>query len=234
MRTALVLALAAALLGAAGEARAVVRLDRPGTAALGGGGSYALVTGEGRYGLDFDNGAGYHFFLKYTVAPRWALGFRFENQSFGWVDGVRREDDELAGFTYDRMTMTTFEAQVTYYTSRNRDASPYVAAGIGYYRPELREATSVGNSEVPTADGGTVFPGGNVMATLGAGAEVFLREKWALDLSARSMLLYGSGYADNELNADGFDEVARRQAIDTPNASFAFQLSIGILYYVTK
>jgi opacity protein-like surface antigen len=215
----LIAGLLAGILPAAAESAS--RIDRPGTTMIGLGGSWGLVTGEGRYGLDFGNGGGYFISLKHTVTRNLALGFRFENQSFGWVDGIRDAGGSLVEDPYDHMIITTFEGLLYYYHHRSEDASPYVVAGIGVYRPELRRKAD-----------DTVFPGENLMGSLGLGAELFLRENLSIDLSGRGTLLYGNGYAEGEIT--GFDDFALEQANATSKASFSMQISAGLLYYLLK
>lgn len=216
--------LAVAALAAGGypaAAQAASRLDRPGTVALGGGGGYGLTAGEGRYGLDFGGGGSYHFVIRYTAAPHWVLGFHFQNQNFSWEDAIRTETDTYAIEPYDDMVMTTFEGQICWYPASQVDSRQYLFAGVGVYRPELRRSKE-----------DVVFPGENIFLSLGLGTELFLRENWALDITGRGMALFGTGYADPEVN--GLTDFELQQVRDTPDLSLGFQIQAGILYYVLK
>jgi opacity protein-like surface antigen len=191
-------------LGLAAPAQAQYRQIRPGTVSLGLGGSFGLVTGNSRFGLDFDSGGGYLFALNYAVTPNISLGLNFQNQTYNWVDGEPR---------YDNLVVTTFEGHARLYRKRGTDASQYVMAGIGVYRPEFR----IGDTE-------TVFPGDGFLFTGGAGVELFLRENWALDLSARGIGYVGNGISDQE-----FETVE-----DTGNLSFGLHGQLAIVYFMLK
>jgi len=199
---------------AAGGAAAQNRLFRPGTVALGGGGNLGVITGKGRYGFDFNGGQGYNITIKYTVARSVALGVNFQNLSYDWVasdcfDDVAPEDCPR----YRNLVMTTFEGQAYLYRNRRSDAPQYFMLGIGVYRPELR-----------VDDTSTVFPEANLMLSTGLGAEVFLRENWALDLGVRAVGFVGNGIADQEaFLVRGGD-----------NISFGLHAQAGILYFITQ
>lgn len=177
---------------------------REGTVAMGGGGGYGLITGEARYGLDFDSGPGYNVMLKYSVSRHVALGFNFQNQSYQWVDGEPQ---------YDDLVLTTFEGHVYFYRSRDADANQYAVLGLGIFRPELRRNV-----------GETVFPGEGLILTAGLGTELFLRENWAIDLSGRALGYFSEGIADPELDI----------IESSGSVSFGLTGQIGILYYLIK
>jgi hypothetical protein len=206
------LALAAATLLAA-PAGAQSRLDREGTVGLCAFGDYATLTGESRLGLDFKSGGGYGLDIRYTLNPHWSLGLSFHNQTYGAVSDVKNTG-------VDKLVSTEVVGEAYYYRDRNVDAAQYVVLGVGFYRPEIHRA-----------DEDILFPGENVFLSAGLGAEVFLRENWGIDLSARGLGYLGEGIADQERDGTVGDGTPM-----TAQGSFAvgLQVQAGIIYYLTR
>ncbi len=204
--------LAAAVLLAA-SAGAQTRLDREGTVGLSAFGDYATLTGESRFGLDFKSGGGYGIDIRYTLNPHWSLGLMFHNQTYGAVRDVKS-----AGV--NKLVSTEVVGEAYYYRDRNVDAAQYVVLGVGFYRPEVHYE-----------DEDILFPGENVILTAGLGVEVFLRENWGLDLSARGLGYLGDGIADQERDGTVGDGT-----LVTAQGSFALGLQVqaGIIYYLTR
>jgi len=200
------------------------RLERPGTVAIGGGGGYGVMTGNSRYGLDFDNGGMYYITLKYMIGRRTALSAVFQNQSYGWK-GPGLLDEEgvpIPTAVWESLVMNTFEGHFIYYLKRDTDTSTYMDIGAAVYRPELRGAG---------LDTGFPSLGGALIGALGT--ELFLRENWAIDLQARGVAFLGDGYTSTE-KLLGDDEHVAGQIDDTGNVSVAGQISVGLLYYILK
>jgi len=201
------------ILGAAGTAGAE-GLEESGTVGLSAFGDYGLMTGNSRYGLDFKGGGGYGVTIRYVVGPHWSLGLYFQNQSYDAREGaVSGPPDEEA--PVDKLVVTDVMGDVYFYRQRGIDASQYLVAGLGFYRPEVR-----------AGDGTIVFPGENLVLSAGAGAEVFIREDWGLDLNGRAFGYFGNGLSDVE--------------VDNPDVkgtgSFAagFHFQVGIFYYLLR
>ena len=82
-------------------------------------------------------------------------------------------------------------------------------------------------TEIHLQNNETAFPRENLVLSLGLGAEVFVKENWGFELSARALGYLGDGYTDQE-RAD----VTLERATDT--FSLGFQGQIGILYYLVR
>ena len=69
---------------AAGEAAAAPssRIERSGSIALGGAAGYGIVTGDSRYGSEFDQGWGLDLLVRYVLGPHWSLGLGFQSQKY--------------------------------------------------------------------------------------------------------------------------------------------------------
>ena len=211
MKSGLAVLAAAALLAA--PAGAQTRLDREGTVGLCAFGDYATLTGESRFGLDFKSGGGYGINIRYTLNPHWSLGLTFHNQTYGAVRDVKSQGVE-------KLVSTEVVGEAYFYRDRDVDAAQYAVLGIGFYRPEVHYT-----------DEDVLYPGENVILTAGLGVEVFLRENWGLDLSARGLGYLGEGYADQER-----ETAAAAGTPITPQGSFAvgLQVQAGIIYYLTR
>lgn len=210
LKSGLVALAAAALLTAPAGAQS--RLDREGTVGLSAFGDYATLTGQSRLGLDFKSGGGYGINIRYTLDPHWSLGLSFHNQTYGAVSDVKSTG-------VDKFVSTEVLGEAYFYRERNVDPAQYAVVGVGFYRPEIHRA-----------DEDILFPGENVILTAGLGVELFLRENWGLDLSARGLGYVGDGIADQERDpTDGSDPV-------TAQGSFAvgLQVQAGIIYYLTR
>ncbi len=210
--------LAILILCVAGPVRAA-GLDESGTVGLSVFGDYGAIAGNSRYGLDFNNGGGYGVTLRYVVGPHWSLGLFFQNQSYdaqaGAVSGPQTEEAAV-----DKLVMTEYMADLYFYRDRKADASQYLVAGIGFYRPEVR------SNQVTNTSGTVVFPGENLVVSAGLGVEAFIREDWGIDLSGRVFGYLGKGLSDQELDNPDV----------TGTGSFAagFQLQAGLFYYLMR
>jgi hypothetical protein len=204
---------AVVLLGAAAPARAE-GVDEAGTVGLSGFGDYGYMTGNSRYGLDFTSGGGYGVTLRYVVDPHWSLGLYFQNQTYdARTTAVSGPPDEEA--PVDKLVVTDVMADVYFYRDRTIDASQYLVAGLGFYRPEIRSS------------GGTVlFPGENLVLSAGAGVEVFIRENWGLDLNGRGFAYFGDGLSDQELD--------NPDVKGTGSLAAGFHVQVGIFYYLLR
>lgn len=185
------------------------RIERSGTVGLGVAGVYGGVRGNARFGTDYDDGPGLSLTVRYVVGPHWSVGLNFQSQTYNSVANAL-----AAGF--DKIRMTNVSLDTYFYRDRTQDASQYLVAGFGFYRPEIH----LQNNE-------TAFPRENLVLSLGLGAEVFVKENWGFELSARALGYFGDGYTDQE-RAD----VTLERATDT--FSLGFQGQIGILYYLLR
>ena len=185
MKSGLCTLAAAALLTA--PAGAQTRLDREGTVGLSAFGDFATLTGQSRLGLDFKSGGGYGIDIRYTLNPHWSLGLAFHNQTYGAVRGAKSIGAEV-----DKLVSTEVTAEAYYYRDRNVDAAQYAVLGVGFYRPEVHRT-----------DEDILFPGENLFVTAGLGVEVFLRENWGIDLSARGIGLPGRRHRRPGAGSDG-------------------------------
>jgi len=209
MGTAILLIL---LAGSAPPTEGASRLERPGTIGISGYGSYGWITGQSRYGLDFNTGFGLGFTLRYVTSPHWAVGLNFQQQNFGSNSDAILEG-ETAGL--DKFSLTDILFNLYYYRERKSDASQYLVMGVGFYRPEIR-----------WTDGTTSFPGENLILQGGLGIEFFIRETFALDLSGQAYGIFGDGYTTQEKSDPDF----------VADGSFSVVLAaqVGILFYILK
>lgn len=189
----------------AGQAAAQGRVGRNGTIGIGVSGLYGGITGDSRYGNDFDSGFGVTFNGRYVLNEHWSLGLGFFAQSYDATPERRAE-----GFTKLKASTIVFETY--YYRNRRADAAQYLLLGLGVYRPEVHVS---GEALV-------LFPSENLILEAGLGVEVFIVESFGLELSGRVYGYLGEGYAPQEL-----DEVD-----PSGNFSIGFQGQVGILYYV--
>lgn len=206
MLGALLFATGLAVAVAAGAAPGSSRIERKGTVGLSGGGSYAVMKGDSRYGTGFDTGVGLNLGLRYVLGPHWSMGVSFQSQAY---DGVPSD-------TLRKVQMTDISVDTYFYRDRQADASQYVVLGVGFYRPEIH----VSDSEIS-------FPGENLRLSLGVGAEIFFRENWGLELSGRAVGYFGDGLTDQERRDVNFPKPAG-------DFSYAFQGHVGILYYILR
>jgi len=193
------------LSGLVAPAAAQTRVEQSGTVGLTLSGSWAVITGDSRYGNGFDNGPGLTFGLRYVLGSHWSMGLSFYSQTYD-------AKPDTTGLTKLRMTNVIFDTY--FYRDRNTDASQYLSLGIGFYRPELHRASDV------------AFPGENFLVSLGLGAEIFIRENWGVELSGRAFGYVGEGVTPQE-TATGTAEA-------TGNFSLGIQGQVGIIYYLLK
>lgn len=203
--------LAGALCAGPGNALAAgaTRVEEAGTVGLSIGGGYGVVTGNSRYGLDYEGGLALNLALRYVLGPHWSLGLSFQSQSYDSVPEAYAQD-------FDKVVMTDICGEVYFYRDRNQDASQYMMAGLGLYRPEIH-----------LRGDNIAFPGENLRATVGVGAEVFIRENWGLELGARAVGYFGDGYTAQE-RVD--DTVIK----ESSSFTVGFQGQVGILYYLLR
>lgn len=174
---------AAMLCVAAGEAAAAPssRIERSGSIALGGAAGYGIVTGDSRYGSEFDQGWGLDLLVRYVLGPHWSLGLGFQSQKY---------DAQPAANTatgVDKLQITDIRFDTYYYRDRSKDASQYLVLGIGMYRPEIHyDEESI------------AFPGENIELSLGMGAEIFIGETWGFELAGRAIGYFGNGLTTEE------------------------------------
>ena len=128
--------------------------------------------------------------------------------------------NEVKGLGVDEMVSTEVIGEIYYYRDRNTDAPQYLMMGLGFYRPEIIYE-----------DEDILFPGENLVVTAGLGVEVFIRETWGLDLSARGFGYLGEGIADQERDGAAGDGTPI-----TAQGSFAvgLQAQVGLIYYLTR
>jgi hypothetical protein len=182
------------------------RVGQPGTIGLTGGLTYGWISGDSRYGTDFDTGLGLTLGLRYVLNDHWSLGGSFFGQNFDATG-----DAAAAGVKKLAMTDIVFEA--FYYRNRRASAAQYVSLGIGLYRPEIH---GQGESEI-------TFPSESLTVVGGLGAEVFIVESFGLELSGRAFGYFGDGVAPEEAGVEA-----------TGSFSFALQGQAGIIYYLLK
>ena len=198
------------------------RLDRAGVIGFGGGAGWGIVFGNSRYALEYDNGVNYHLNLKYMVSPQWAIAAYFANQELSAVTNAQLPSlIPPGGVPYERAVVTSFEGHALYYFQRESSASQYFTFGLGVYRPELQAG------EIQT-----FFPPSGLTVHVGLGVELFLHERWALDVSARATNWFGSGYAfQDETNASPED---LEKLNSSGTLSTVGQIQAGILFYILQ
>jgi hypothetical protein len=201
-----------------GEGAEASRLERPGTVGLSLYGGYGWVTGESRYGLDFDTGWGLGVNIRYVLGPHWSLGLNFQNQSY---DAVTAAQD-----VYKKFTVTDAVFDVYLYPNRTLDSAQYFVVGVGFYRPEVHRT-----------DGTIQFPGENILLSGGLGMEVFIKENWGLDLSGRAYGYVGDGYADQEKSQTPCSETENVEpCFPGVDGDFSVGLvaQVGLIYYIMR
>ncbi len=184
------------------------RVGESGTIGLTGGLTYAWMSGDSRYGNNFDSGLGLTLGLRYVLNDHWSLGGAFLAQNF-----------DASGDAADRikkLAMTILLLETYYYGNRRANAAQYLSLGIGLYRPEIH---GQGSSEV-------AFPSESLTLVAGLGTEVFIVESFGLELSGRAFGYFGDGVTPEE-TASGIE-------LATGSFSFALQGQVGIIFYVLK
>lgn len=200
---------AAVALALAQPAAGQSRVDRPGTVGLFGSGIYGVVTGNSRYGEEFDGGPGFSLGVRYVASRHWSLGLSFHSQQYdASSEGLAAGSEEL------RMTDIRFDAY--FYRDRGATAPQYFLVGIGFFRPEIHHTAS-----------DVSFPSENLVLAAGMGAEIFIRETWGLDLSGRVAGYFGSGFSTEEVAGAPVDP-------RDGNFSLGLQGQVGIFYYLTR
>jgi hypothetical protein len=185
------------------------RVDRVGTIGLSVSGLYGAVTGNSRYGQEFSSGPGMAIGLRYVTSRHISLGLSFHSQRYDANEtGQALDDLDL------RMTDIRFDTY--YYRDRGANAPQYFLVGIGLFRPEVRHSAN----EIS-------FPTENLVLCAGMGAEVFIRETWGLDFSARATGYFGNGFSPEEIAAGD-------QTVSEGNFSAGFQGQIGLFYYLAR
>lgn len=177
-----VVGLAAQVVGAP-FASAAGRVDREGVYNMGGWFQYGLVEGESRYGLDFTNGPGYSFHLRYTMSRHTALALYFDNQTWNAVS------DSLA-----HLKATTVHAGLRYFSLPSGDVMRYAELTVGFFRPEVEFP----KAESDASEGSICFPGEGLLVHAGVGAEIFFTQAWALEFGLHGYGLSGRGLCRGE------------------------------------
>jgi hypothetical protein len=208
LRSLCLLALGVGLVPIPGAAAPPSRVERPGTVGLGVAGGYGIVTGNSRFGSEFDDGWGLDFYLKYVVNAHWSLGLGFQSQMY-------ESTTQAFNQGLDKLQMTGIRGDIFFYRDRAQDASQYLVLGVGIYRPEIHyTAEDVG------------FPGESAELSLGLGAEIFIGESWGLELGGRAISYFGDGQSPE-------DEAAGAEPFDS-NVSLAFRGQAGLFFYILR
>jgi hypothetical protein len=206
------LAVAAMLCITASEAGAVPssRIERNGSIALGGGIGYGLVTGDSRFGSEFDQGMGIDILLRYVLGPHWSMGLGFQGQVYDATAAAQSANGE------DKLQITDIRFDTYFYRDRSKDASQYLVLGIGLYRPEIHYEES-----------NVSFPGENLELSLGLGAEIFIGETWGLELGGRAIGYFGNGLTTEE-------EADPDLAPPTSNVALGLRGQAGVFFYILR
>jgi hypothetical protein len=189
----------------AGPATGQSRVEEPGTLGLTMSGTYGVITGNTRYGNQFEDGPGLTLGVRYVAASNWSVGLSFFSQTF---------DAKPDTTGLDKLRVTDITLDLFFYRDRNADASQYLMIGIGFYRPEMHFS----GEEI-------TFPGENLLLELGLGAEIFIKENWGLELSGRAFGYVGDGLTAFEVN-EGVEPDG--------NFSVGIQGQVGIIYYLLR
>src|SRR5215471_16067678 len=64
------------------------RIERNGSIALAGGAGYGIITGDSRFGSEFDTGLGLDILLRYVLGPHWSMGLGFQSHVYEVAAGV--------------------------------------------------------------------------------------------------------------------------------------------------
>jgi outer membrane protein with beta-barrel domain len=206
------LAVAAMLCLVATEAGAVPssRIERNGSIALAGGAGYGIITGDSRFGTEFDTGLGIDILLRYVLGPHWSMGLGFQGQMYDATPEAQTANGE------DKLQITDIRFDTYYYRDRSKDASQYVVLGIGLYRPEIHyQASNVS------------FPGENLELSFGMGAEIFIGETWGLELGGRAIGYFGNGLTTEE-------EADPDIAPLTDNVALGLRGQAGVFFYILR
>lgn len=196
-----------ALVALAPPARAVGRIDRPGVYALGLAGSYGLIEGNSRYGLDFNRGGGYNLHFRYNTSRKVAFTLYFDNQTFD------ARADSLVNVRF-----TAVHGGIRLFSIPSGDVLRYFEITAGFYRPEIRFPKTIQSSIGEEV----CFPAEGFLAHAGTGIELFFTSSWAVEFGAHGYLLMGKGLCPTEDPAGEKD------------LSVTGQAAIGLSYYLLR
>lgn len=168
----------------------LLRRLRKSTVSVGAQASYGLIRGSSRLADGFDHGPGYAVRIRYMLSPRAALGFSFENQTFGPaatyvpVNVITQPDTSLS--------MTTVAMEGTIYFHRERVTHPYLLGGFGFASPD-----------VVFKDQGARRTNEGPFLVVGGGLEHFLKPRVSLDFTLRGYAQIGNSELSSfaQLNA---------------------------------
>jgi opacity protein-like surface antigen len=143
-------------------------------------GDYQVFEMDGLDGV----GGGVSIRMRLAINRSSAVGINFEGQTFkrGLPDNVISEFEVAQNDTVESLQTTNVTADYYRYFWRRAKQTPYLVAGIGFYRPEIRF------DEVQTS-----FPGSDLLFNLGGGVEHFFTRKVSLEFSYRAYLYSHSG-----------------------------------------
>ncbi len=144
-----------------------------------------LFSGSGvEYGLFELDGldgvrAGVAVRLRMAIDRQSAFGISFETLGFDRTGAEIAAFEEAARDTAQTMHAAVVTGEYYRYFARKAKDTPYVVAGLGWFRPEIR-----------FGDFATRFPGSGLTLTFGGGLEHFFSRTVSLELSVRSHALF--------------------------------------------
>jgi hypothetical protein len=140
----------------------------------------------------FQWGEGIAVRLKYSTARNRAFGLSLEDQRFRRKSGLNSEYPK-------QLQLTLYLVDYYLYFDRPKKVSKYIVLGAGLFRPVVREIYKDPlNGREYEQD---IFPGENLVVSLGAGLEYFFNRRASIDFSIRAYgynsdpTLTGSGEA---------------------------------------
>lgn len=156
-------------------------LPRPGHVGVEVQGGYGTLLKKGELGNDFGNGPALAVRLRYRMRYERAIGISFENDRFE-IRVPEAYDplypDSLPGRLRMNAVLSGLELYQLFGTRTRTTRMVMVGAGL------------VGPTWVSTVNKESLYPGGGSFVSAGFGVERFFLRSWALDLSARYMLLF--------------------------------------------
>ncbi|MBU1701528.1 MAG: hypothetical protein KJ970_12275 [Candidatus Eisenbacteria bacterium] len=125
----------------------------------------------------FESGEGIAIRLKYSTARNRAFGLSLEDQRYRRKSGL--------GSAYPKqLQMTLYMLDYYLYFHRPTRTSRYIVFGAGLFRPVIREITKepVSGRELEQ----DIFPGEDLVISVGGGIEYFVGRRAAIDFSIRA------------------------------------------------
>jgi len=187
------------------------RVERNGSIALAGGAGYGIITGDSRFGSEFDTGLGIDILLRYVLGPHWSMGLGFQSQVYDATPNAVTANGE------EKLQITDIRFDTYYYRDRSKDASQYLVLGIGMYRPEIHYQ----------GEGNVSFPGENLELSFGMGAEIFIGETWGIELGGRALGYFGNGLTQEE-------EADPDLAPPTSSVALGLRGQAGVFFYILR